>query len=828
MNFHFRLPSHIKPVKYRLKIKPAHPNYETFKGICKMEFHTEVPTNTIILHADNLVLKKVMLTKSQQIFEPISVTYSEQYQQYMFQFKQVIPSIATLIIRYDGKIVDELSGFIRVKSPRHVLYTQFQPIAARKMFPCLDEPSFKAKFQIDVYLDKQSKFNVISNTIGSIIDDPTYNIYRFSETPIMSTYLVALYFSEDQIAKKFLEINGREILLGVSNDKLSHDKLYDVDLDYTFKIVSECIIKCQEYLQIQYPFGKIDLVEVSDFSAGAMENIGLIIGRIGNLIFRKEDTNDQRNYAALINTASIICHEIIHQWFGNLVTVKWWSDIWLNESFTTWLSYKIIKQIYPEYIELINEIIFMSVNRIAFCNDLYKSARPIVSEITSNTDINNVFDNITYYKGCIVLNMIEQYMGEENMRSALHTYMENNTYGGTMTQDLMYYLNRNTSDVSKLFHNWIYHTGYPMISCKKVEKGWSLMQMPFHNESVLWNIPLKNGVMKTKYLDIIESSKSDKFIDSMLNPDLFVVALFDDKTIEQITDSNYINTKSNITIAKILNDLFLFVLSNKVSFSKYINYVRKIYRRITFNRKNYIVLLELLNIHYSYFKLVIQDDTYVGRYEQALEQTLVDHKETHIAFSILVKMHNPSVTAQCLEVWGKVKQSGWHNLDKSSISPYLVFYTAILTFQNEVFDLLLVNLFDDPKYTDMIIDAISFTDNLDRYQKVLNLFFDDRIYIQDKPPVLRSASKNKLFNKHIWYFIRDNWDRIYQIIRASQFGLSSLFESMERLVDTNDNQLVDDLLMFSEKYESLMLQKYINILVDKITLNTKFNNSINI
>ena len=329
----------------------------------------------------------------------------EEHELVLLDFGQVInKGHYKLSLDYNGAYSHDLNGLYRIKDGgNYYLYTQLEPIAARKVLPCFDEPRFKTPFSISVVTPKNLK--VISNSpennarhIGS------NTIHSFAQTKALPTYLLAIAIGNFDIVEGPKLGTKKVNFRGISTKGKGHK------LTFAMKHTPAILAKLEDYFGVPYPFAKLDILAVPDFNAGAMENVGAITFREWYLLLDKNSSSEQQQ-----KFYEIMAHELAHQWFGNLVTMPWWDDLWLNEGFATWLSYKIVDQLRPDF--KAKDKLLERIQK-AMAQDSLGSARKIRESISSAHDIHNAFDNITYGKGAALVNMLESFQGPGTFQKA--------------------------------------------------------------------------------------------------------------------------------------------------------------------------------------------------------------------------------------------------------------------------------------------------------------------------------------------------------------------------------------------------------------------------
>ncbi|HEY8923183.1 MAG TPA: M1 family metallopeptidase, partial [Polyangia bacterium] len=355
---------------------------------------------------------------------------------------------STVRVSWTGAFSPGLRGLYRAGA---IAVTQFEAADARRVFPCFDEPAFKATWELSLR-DVPAGVPVISNgrIVEEVAGDAGTRRIRFAPTPVLSSYLIALAIG-DLVPSEPVEARGVPIRTWSVPAKRSLTA-------FAQEAAAAVLPKLEDYFGLPYPFGKLDQLGIPDFEAGAMENAGCITFREVALLLDPATAP----LAMQKRVAEVITHELAHQWFGNLVTMVWWDDLWLNEAFATWMAFKIVSAWRPEWRIWMD---FEVGKGSALVLDAMQSAHPIRAEINNAEEAGESFDAITYEKGGAVLRMIEGYLGEERFREGIRLYMRRHRESNATADDLWGALGEASGEpIVELANAWIRRTGYPVVS----------------------------------------------------------------------------------------------------------------------------------------------------------------------------------------------------------------------------------------------------------------------------------------------------------------------------------------------------------------------------
>jgi aminopeptidase N len=445
-----RLPGGATPEHYTLWFAPDL-RAATFRGRADIRVRLATPTAAITLHAAELAFDEVRIEAGGRT---VTATVTERAKDEMVTFTapSTLPAgAATLHIAYRGILNDKLRGFYLSKgAARNYAVSQMEPTDARRAFPSFDEPARKATFDISMTIPAGdvaiSNGAVVSDTPGP---EPGTHTVRFATTPKISTYLVALLVG-DFVCREGAS-DGVPIRVCATPDKkdLTGFALEAAEFELKF---------FHEYFGIRYPYGKLDIIGIPDFAAGAMENAGAITFRERMLLVDEATAS----IGVRKSVASVIAHELAHQWFGNLVTMKWWDDIWLNEGFATWAANKPLAAWKPEWRMDVNAA---EETQAALALDILRATRPIRTKVETPDEINEVFDPIAYEKTSGVINMIEAYVGPEAFRKGVAAYLTRYATSNAAGEDFWNEVTRVTEKpVNRIMRSFVDQPGAPVLS----------------------------------------------------------------------------------------------------------------------------------------------------------------------------------------------------------------------------------------------------------------------------------------------------------------------------------------------------------------------------
>jgi puromycin-sensitive aminopeptidase len=450
----FRLTHDIEPRRYRIDLKIDLGN-DTFAGSEVIEVEVKAPTDTVTLHALDLDVATATVRREGRSLAAAAMSTDAESQTLTLTFPAPLTAgTHALALTWTGRFSPGLRGLYRAST---LAVTQFEAADARRLLPCFDEPAFKAVWEISLR-DVPDGLTAISN--GRILRDEKgpdgHRFITFAPTPVMSSYLVALVVGPLGSSEP-VDVRGAELRTWAVPEKRHLTAFAQTTAAAVLPLL-------EDYFGRPYAFGKVDQIGIPDFEAGAMENAGAITFREVALLLDPATAP----LSVQKRVAEVITHELAHQWFGNLVTMVWWDDLWLNEAFATWMAYKIVDAWRPDWRIWMD---FEGGRGAALALDALQSTHAIRADIKNAEEAGESFDAITYEKGGAVLRMIEGYLGADRFREGIRRYMQRHQFGNAVADDLWRALGEASGEpVLTLANEWISKLGYPLVTASLRER----------------------------------------------------------------------------------------------------------------------------------------------------------------------------------------------------------------------------------------------------------------------------------------------------------------------------------------------------------------------
>ncbi|GAB9470125.1 Puromycin-sensitive aminopeptidase [Globisporangium polare] len=467
-----RLPTTIAPRKYFLDYHVDLANYR-FEVAQKIDVDVREATATVTCHAVELYVFNVFAEFAGKKVEASAIRYLKQDQSVELVFPETIPAGTQAVIHLEchGFLNDKLRGFYRSEyeqdnEKRIMAVTQFEACDARRAFVCWDEPAVKACYEISIVTDANltaiSNTHVVQTTLrpknnahiraNTRTDATVEKVWKFAETPIMSTYLVGMVIGEfDSVS----DVTKEGVLVTVYTPVGRSERgLFALDVGV------KSLSFFTERFGIEYPLKKLDMLAIPDFAAGAMENWGVVTYRETRLLIDEKLSS----FAQKTATARTVCHELAHQWFGNLVTMDWWTGLWLNEGFARFMEFEAVHHIFPEWNVWDNFVQEITMST-AMVKDCMKTSHPIEVVVNHPDEVDQIFDVISYAKGASIIRMLSEYLGRDVFYRGIHAYLVKFSYLNAQTEDLWNSLEEASGQkITKMANSWTSQTGYPIVT----------------------------------------------------------------------------------------------------------------------------------------------------------------------------------------------------------------------------------------------------------------------------------------------------------------------------------------------------------------------------
>ncbi len=484
-----RLPKHIVPLRYKVRIEPDIEKAQ-FRGSQTVTLEVRQPAREIVLHALGLEITHAKLTAGREISLTPKMDAADQTVTFVLD-EALPPGFYELALHFAGKLTEQprglyLAGYQADGVRGQGLATQMEATDCRRMFPCWDEPAFRAEFELTAVVP--AKLRALSNMpVAAETEKDGRREVRFAPTPRMASYLVALCVGEFEELRD--EIDGTQLGIYTTPGKREQAR-------YALDLTKQVLRYMNDYFGAKYPLPKLDQIAIPSTGASGMENWGLIIYNDNALLYdpaKSAQSTKERVFA-------VVAHEIAHQWFGNLVTMAWWDNLWLNEGFASWMGTKVTDHFNPDWKVWLRAA---GSKEWAMRLDARATTHPIQMPVPKDTQAVDWFDEITYSKGQAVLRMLESWIGADVFRDGIRAYLQKHAYGNTTTADLWQALeNASGQPVREFAAGWTEQPGFPVVTVSALGKNMTaaiqLEQERFtihqKNPAALrWQIPVVHG-----------------------------------------------------------------------------------------------------------------------------------------------------------------------------------------------------------------------------------------------------------------------------------------------------------------------------------------------
>ncbi|XP_069483770.1 endoplasmic reticulum aminopeptidase 1 [Ambystoma mexicanum] len=841
-----RLPDHVVPLYYELLI---HPNLTTltFTGTTKIGLTIKRSTNAIVLHSKHLEITSAAIkraTGNYQLEEPTVLEYLPNDQIALLTTEPLLTGQNySVTISYAANFSKSFHGFYisRYRNQdgevRVLASTQFEPVAARMAFPCFDEPAFKANFSVKIWREPRhialSNMPIVKsvNIADGLIED------NFAVSVKMSTYLVAFIVSDFKSVSK-MSRSGVKVSVYAAPEQI-------YQADYALDAAVKLLEFYEDYFSIAYPLPKQDLVAIPDFQSGAMENWGLTTYRESALLFDPETSSASNK----LWITMIVAHELAHQWFGNLVTMEWWNDLWLNEGFAKFMEFVSVTITHPD---LQAEDTFLSKCFDAMEVDALLSSHPVSTPVENPAQIKEMFDDVSYDKGACILNMLRDYMSADRFQAGIKQYLHRYSYRNTKNEDLWnsmtdicptdqspdglqqldgfcsrnqqksHWLKGDILDVKTMMNTWTLQKGFPLITVKVNGKQVHLQQEHYLKGSnatqatgYLWHVPLtyttsnsyavNRFLLKTK-TDVLILPDTPEWIKFNVGMNGYYIVHYEGDgwdALINLLKNNHTAISSNGR-ASLINNAFLLVSAGRLPIDKAMDLT------LFLKHESKIMpvfqgMSELVSMYKLMEKREMEDvENRLKAYIVNLFKSLIDRQswsddgtvsERMLRSSLLhfacVRKYQPCVD-KAEDYFKKWRESnGTLRLPRDVKMAVYATGAQHIDGWDFLFQQYKTSLNSAEK--NQIEFALAFTRNKDKLQWLMEQsLLDDHVKTQDLPHIVLTVGRNPFGYSLAWQFFKKNWDTFVQkfdlgsrSIAHMVTGLTNQYSTKAKLEEVN-------------------------------------------
>lgn len=820
-----RLSKSVAPSNYQITI---HPNLETFTftGSEIIDIEVKRATKRITVNCVDIDVSEALFKNENQAVKCQDIVYDKDAETVVFNFTNEVPvGKAQLELKFTGELNDKMKGFYRSKytsesgDERYMAVTQFEATDARRAFPCWDEPAIKATFDITLIAPKDRV--VLSNMDvreeKEYEEDALQKVVSFNKSPLMSTYLVAFVVGEFEYIE---DTSSDNVLVRVYTPCGKTDQ-GQFALDISLKTLPFY----SEYFGIPYPLPKMDLIAIPDFAAGAMENWGLVTYRETCLLVDAQETSAvSKQYVALM-----VGHELAHQWFGNLTTMEWWTHLWLNEGFASWIEYLCVDFCCPEF-DIWTQFVCADYTR-ALELDGMSNSHPIEVEVGHPEEVNEIFDAVSYSKGASVIRMLHEYVGENDFKAGLNSYLIAFKYKNGRTEDLWDHLQKvSKKPVGRVMSTWTKKMGYPVISvCDEQindnQRGLKLSQKKFtadaseDSSNSQWQVPITISTkasggkkcMDTLLSDpdmhiIMDGCPKDAWV--KLNPGqvCFYRIKYSAEMLQRLIPA--ISSLAPVDRLGLASDMFALAYAGYSATTNFLDLLKgfteednyTVWNDIDGNLSCLGILMQNTDASEQFRKYILKLYKPVADKLGWEPQENEDHLTGMLRALVIRRLGlsgDPDIVEECR------RRFEAHVDGAQSIAADLrsaVYSTVSRHGDEKTFDDL-VKLYDASTHMEeknRLVRALGYSSNEDTIKKALDFAISDKVRSSVTVIALVGCTSTLVGRRMTWDFIKSNWDELYKRYEGG-FLLSRLIKiSTENFVTKADEKDVKDFFSIRE------------------------------
>ncbi|XP_057304719.1 puromycin-sensitive aminopeptidase-like [Hydractinia symbiolongicarpus] len=778
----------VKPLNYKIQLQPDL-ELHNFKGEELVDIEVKRECAKITINSLDIEISSVVFHSDTQVLTASDIVYKAEDETVTFKFPHKLPvGNAQLEIVFVGELNDKMKGFYRSKytslsgEERFCAVTQFEPTDARRAFPCWDEPAIKATFDITLIAPKDrvvlSNMDVLKQTDSET--NASLQVVTFNRTPIMSTYLVAFVVGEfDYVEDKTTD--GILVRVYTPLGKTEQGK-------FALEIALKTLPFYSDYFGIAYPLPKMDLIAIPDFAAGAMENWGLVTYRETCLLVDPNETAAvTKQYVALV-----VGHEIAHQWFGNLTTMNWWTHLWLNEGFASFIEYMCVDHCCPEY-DIWTQFVTNDFTR-ALELDALGNSHPIEVPVGHPSEIDEIFDAISYSKGASVIRMLHEYLGDKDFRAGLHSYLTTFQYKNGSTEDLWDHLEKSSSKpVGRVMSTWTQQMGYPVVAVSS-EQAQSkqilkISQKKFtadgseDAEKRLWSVPITIATSKnpnekelTTLLSdpdmvlFLDNIPEDAWIKLNLGQFGFYRTCYSPEMIQKLVPG--IKSLSAVDRLGIENDMFALAMAGTTSTTNFLDVLLG-YAEET----NYTVWKDL-DANLGHLSILLQNTSAYDKFKEFVRKIYKpiaenigwDAKEddnalTPMLRSVILRRLGKYGDADTIEECQRRFKAHVDGTESIPADLRAVVYSTVVSNGSVETQDELIKLFRNTTHMEehnRIMRSMGSSDEAELITKALEFSLSDDVRSQDTVFAMAGCTGSYLGRKMTWQFTKDNWEVLYK------------------------------------------------------------------